>query len=396
MSIQIVNGKKTASINVFIDPERGFLDLSLTDATGGVLYVPKGEEVSAMMGDIITKSRGSVFVLGQDYHPANHISFMVNHPGLMEYRIKKFQEFLAANGQPALTDNQLYLHAQQPVHFLNGFNKPPVPFAFNEIVLDDDRNIIGVKEDDGRIRKVTVETSSGLAPSEKDRGRVTAVLDEYFPKTFDEYRAEGQLLSTQTLWTKHGVQGTESSLYPADMNLPKGLQEKLNGDLTSPVVYHRDAATGNEFYVVRKGQNSEVDSYGIGVENDGETRTKADEVFRAIARNFRKQGVENVVINVGGLASNFCVEFSINNIADFFAGEFRIKQMAVELNFVPEISRGIPIPGGPEVPFSEGGVAARVKALHNVGINTIEGILALSGAGKSQAPVRPKFPGMTA
>ncbi len=182
------HGKKTAVINVFIDPERGFLDLSLTDARGGVLYVPKGEEVSALMGGIITKSRDTVFVLGQDYHPANHISFMVNHPGLMEYRIEKFRDFLAAHKQPAMTDDQIYLQAQQPVHFFNGFDKPPVPFAFNEIVLDEDRNIIGLKEDDGRIRKVKVETSSGLAPSEKDRGRVTAVLDDYFEKTFDDYR----------------------------------------------------------------------------------------------------------------------------------------------------------------------------------------------------------------
>ncbi len=62
-----------------------------------------------------------------------------------------------------------------------------------------------------------------------------------------------------------------------------------------------------------------------------------------------------MVINVGGLASNFCVEFSVNNIADFYAGEFRIKQMGVELNYVPEISRGIPIPGGAEVPVQRGG-----------------------------------------
>lgn len=395
MTIQMVKGRKTAVINVFIDPERGFLDLSLTDATGGVLYVPKGEEVSGKMGEIITKSRDTVFVLGQDYHPANHISFMVNHPGVMDYRIGKFREFLAANGQPVPDDEQLKLQAQQPVHFFNGFDKPPLPFAFNEIVIDEDRNIIGIKEDDGRIRKVKVETTSGFAPSEKDRGRVTGVLDDYLDKTFDEARAQGELLSTQTLWTKHGIQGTPSSLYPADMNLPQGLQDKLNGDLTSTVVYHRDAASGNEFYVVRKGLNSEVDSYGIGVENDGDTRTKADEVFRAIARSFRKQGVEQVQINVGGLASNFCVEFSINNIADFLAGEFKMKQMGVELNFVPEISRGIPIPGGKDVPFSEAGVAERLKESRHVGINTVKGILALTAPGKHQpASTRKNFNGL--
>lgn len=400
MSIQVINGKKTATVNVFIDPERGFLDLSLTDATGGVLYVPKGEEVTAKMGGIISQSRNTTFILGQDYHPANHISFMVNHPGIMEYRIEKFRNFLAENNQPVPDDKTLYAQAQQPVHFFNGFNNPPAAFPFEEIVLDDDRNIIGLKEQDGRIRKVEVETSSRRAPTEDDRGRVKAVLDEYFPETFDQMRANGHLLSTQTLWTKHGVQGTASSLYPADMNLPEGLQEKLNGDLKSDVIYYHDPVTGNEFHVVRKGTNSEIDSYGIGVENDGETRTKADDVFRAVARNFKKQGVENVIINVGGLASNFCVEFSINNIADFLAGEFKMRQMGVDLNFVPEISRGIPIPGGAETPFSEAGVAERLRVSRNVGINTIAGILATSAPGKPKAAMSPKakgkFPGMAA
>jgi nicotinamidase-related amidase len=392
MKLATQNGKKTAVINVFIDPERGFMDLSLTDLLGGVLYVPDGEKVTPKMGEIISKSRDTIFILGQDYHPANHISFMVNHPGVMEYRVEKFREFLADNGQAIPTEEKLYLQAQQPVHFFNGFDKPPVPFPFNEIVLDENRNIIGVKEDDGRIRAVEIKTSSGLAPSEKDRGRVSKVLDSYLDKTFDEYRAEGRLLSTQTLWTKHCVQGTDSSLYPADMNLPQELKEKLDGDLMSSTVYHRDPATGNEFHVIRKGAQSEVDSYGIGVENDGETMTAGWEVFRGIASNLKKLGCENVVINVGGLATNFCVEFSANNIADFLAGHFKMRNMDVEVNFVPEISRGIPIPGGAETPFSLDGAAERMKTSRNIGETTIERILSMTAPGKPQAGVTHKFP----
>ncbi|HYD18913.1 MAG TPA: hypothetical protein VEF76_10585 [Patescibacteria group bacterium] len=394
--MKCVNSKKSATINVFIDPERGFLDLSLTDDKGGVLYVPKGEEVTAKMGEIITQSRDTVFILGQDYHPDNHISFMVNHPGVMEYRVKAFRKFLAENGQPQPDAQALKLQAQQPVHFFNGFDNPPVPFPFEEIVFDENRHIIGLKEAGGRIRKVTVETSSGLAPSDKDRGRVTAVSDNYLDKTYDEFRAAGRLLSTQTLWTKHGVQGTESSLYPADMNLPKELQSKLNGDLMSRTIYHRDAATGNEFYVVRKGADSEVDSYGIGVENDGETLTGAWDVFRGVAQKFKQQGTEDVIINVGGLASNFCVEFSINNIVDFLAGHFKMRQMNVGVNFVPEISRGIPIPGGADDPFSLDGVEERLRTSRNVGTNDVAGILALTAAGKPQGPVSRKFPGLGA
>ncbi|MDX1975726.1 MAG: hypothetical protein SFT92_08665 [Rickettsiales bacterium] len=361
------DGKKTAVINVFIDPENGFLNPTLTPAQGGALYVPKGEEVAPLMGDIIKNSTDSIFIIGQDYHPENHISFMTNHSGVMEHRIEKYKEFLKANNQPIPeSPEELYQRAQQPVHFFNGYENPPVPFPFEEIVLDADRHIIGLKEADGRIRKVEVTTEGGLAPSPKDIGRVTKVLDEYQDQTFDEMRAAGILLSTQTLWTQHCIQGTESCQYPDAMNLPEGLKAKLKGDAMSKTVDYRDAKTGNQFFVIRKGNRSEVDSYGIGVENDGETMTPAWEKFREIASQLKKEGCEKVVFNVGGLASNFCVEFSGNNIADFLAGHFKMRNMTTEINYVPEISRGIPIPGGPEVPFSEAGAGPRMEATRGI------------------------------
>lgn len=376
--------KATGVINMFIDPENGFLNPALKDRDGGALYVPDGEKVTAVMGDIIAQSRDAVFVIGQDYHPANHISFMVNHPGVMEYRIEKFREFLAARGQDIPAGAALREAAQQPVHFFAP-GQPPAAFPFPELVMDQDRNIIGLKEEDGRVRKVEVKTSSGRAPSEKDRGRVSRVTDEYFDKTFDAMRAEGELLSTQTLWTKHCVQGTESSLYPADMNLPQELKDKLAGDLLSRVVRHHDPATGNDFYVIRKGVDSEVDSYGIGVENDGETMTGAWDVFREIAQDMKKRGVEKVAVNGGGLAANFCVEFSLNNTADFLAGHFKMRGMDVEISYVPEISRGIPIPGGPDVPFSLDGVEERLKRSRGIRAASVQEVLAMSAGKKPQS-----------
>ncbi|MEZ0261430.1 MAG: hypothetical protein ACAH80_10500 [Alphaproteobacteria bacterium] len=393
MGIHKVNGKKTAVINIFIDPERGFLDFKLTDAQGGVLYVPGGEQVTPIMGKMIDKSRNTLFVLGQDYHPDNHISFMVNHPGVMEYRVEKFRKFLADNGQPEMTEDQLFLKAQQPVHFFNGMDKPPVAFPFEEIVLDEDRKIIGIKEEDGRIRKVELSTEPTFRSSSKESHRVKKVLDDYLPETFDQMRDNGADLSTQTLWTKHCVQGTDSALYPADMKLPKGLQDKLNGDLMSPTVYHKDEATGNEFYVIRKGADSEVDSYGIGVENDGDSMTAAWDVFRQIARGLKKERCEHVQINIGGLATNFCVEFSANNVVDFLAGHFKMRGMTVETNLVPEICRGIPIPGDASVPFSLEGTPERLATTRHIGTATVEGILAITAApGKPQASITHKFP----
>lgn len=381
--------QKTAIINVFVDPENGFTDLSLTEKQGGVLYVPQGEEVTGLMGQMIEASRGSIFIIGQDYHPANHISFMTNHPGVMEYRIEAFKKFLQQHGQPEQAQDDLRLQAQQPVHFFDG--QAPALFPFHEIVLDETHNIIGVKEESGRIRKVKVETSSGFPPSDKDRGRVTKVLDEYHYKTFDQYRTEGRLLSTQTLWTTHCVQGTKSCLYPDDMQLPQGLKDKLAGDLMSPAVYHRDAATDNEFYVIRKGANSEVDSYGIGVENDGRTLTGAWDVFGEIANKLKSRGCENVSIHFGGLASNFCVEFSGNNIADFLAGHFKMRNMQTTISYVPEISRGIPIPGDAEVPFSLNGTEERLQKTRGIGVAKVADILAASTPPKKKL-LRPQFP----
>lgn len=363
-------GKKTAVMNIFIDPERGFLDISLDEKNGGVLYVPQGEEVSGVMGQIIAGSKGALFVLGQDYHPRNHISFMRNHPGVMEYRFAQYKALAQTHGMPVLASD-VESRVQWPVFHTHS---DIVPFPFNEIVLDEKRNIIGLKEADGRVRQVQVETTSGLAPGEKDRGRVTKVLDTFFDKTFDAMRADGRLLSTQTLWTTHCVQGTASCLYPDDMGLPKGLTDKLEGDFMSPFIYHRDAETGNEFYVIRKGANSEVDSYGIGVENDGKTLTAAWEVFSDIAERLKMQGCEQVIINGGGLATNFCTEFSLNNVVDFLAGHFKMRGMGVDVNFLPEISRGIPVPGDASIPFSLAGTPERLKA-RGVGEATVADVL---------------------
>lgn len=378
------DGLKTLIVHMFIDPENGFQDAGLTDTQGGVLYVPAGEDVAPIMGKIIAQSRGAVFVIGQDYHPGNHISFMVNHPGIMEYRIEQFKKLLQANGQQLPeTEEELYAQCQQPVHFFNGSGQPPVAFPFPEIVLDENRNVTGLKEADGRIRQVRVETSSGLDPHEKDRGRVTRVLDEYHRKTFDEYRAEGRLISTQTLWTKHCVQGTPSCLYPAAMNLPQGLEAKLKEDLASSIIYHRDAATDNEYWIIRKGQDPEIDSYGIGVENDGKTLTKAWDVFGKIAEQAKRLGCQKVVVNGGGLATNFCVEFSLNNTADFLAGHFKMRSMDVAIHYVPAISRGIPIPGGADVPFSLEGTADRL-ARRGIQTVSLEDVLALTPASPQQ------------
>ncbi|GAA0312323.1 bifunctional nicotinamidase/pyrazinamidase [Rhodovulum strictum] len=61
------------------------IDVQNDFCTGGALAVPGGEEVvariNAMMDEFQTR------VLTQDWHPANHASFAVNHPGKQPYEV---------------------------------------------------------------------------------------------------------------------------------------------------------------------------------------------------------------------------------------------------------------------------------------------------------------------
>jgi hypothetical protein len=78
-----------------------------------------------------------------------------------------------------------------------------------------------------------------------------------------------------------------------------------------------------------------------------------------IGQQLKSMGCEKVIINGGGLATNFCTEFSLNNTDDFLAGQLKMRGMQTEINYVPEISRGIPIPGGVNDPFSLEGAPER-------------------------------------
>jgi hypothetical protein len=125
------------------------------------------------------------------------------------------------------------------------------------------------------------------------------------------------------------------------------------------------------------------------VENDGRTFTKAFEVFTDTADRLAAKGCEAVEFNVGGLASNFCVEFSANNTV-MLAEQFRNRGMETKISYVPEISRGIPIPGGPEVPFSLAGVEGRL-AKRGIGTTTVADIVAMT-VPQQKAGLQARFP----
>ena len=357
MEFQTINGKKTAVVNIVVDPQKGFHQLGLSHNNGGVLYVPGGEDVVKPIGELVAESRNSIFLVSNDWHPKNHIADMTNHPGVVEYR----KSLLSKVGK-------------DPEHYMN-----PVELGFSELVLDNKGNIIGVMAEDGKhIRKVDVKTSDGQAPSEEDRGRVVKVHDEILNKTFDKITGA----STQTLWTPHCIQATESARMHEGLNLPKSLIDQLDSNQTKLVFRHDDQETGNRFYVVRKGTSSERDSNGLLLENDRTTTTAAEGLFKDLAKEFRAEGVEHVVFNYMGLATNFCVEFSANQVAAIANGYFDIAGMSTEQNLVVEACRGIPIPGGKDDAFSLGGTMPRLAEKYGFGEATIDNILALHRPGK--------------
>lgn len=348
----------TQNIDMYIDVQNGFARYDLTPEQGGSLYVPGGEKVGEKIGKMIAGTHDGIIVLSQDFHPADHISFMTSHPGIMAYRKQR----LVAAGKSA--DDVL----------------SPLAMAFDELVFDKKGLIIGIKDaEHDRVRKVKLSSrdgsiTEGFVPSATDKGRVSEVLDEYLDTPFSEMKG----ISTQMCWSPHCVQNTPSCDFVPEMGLPQGLTDLLHADATSPNLKYVDEKSGNTFYVVRKGMNSEIDSYGIGIENDKKTRTTAPEVFDAIASDLADQDCTKAVVNIGGLATNFCVEFSHNNVRDLMPGSLRMRGIEQETNYMPDISAGIPIPGGPADPFSLEGAATRMAQYDKSNptrIRTSDGVL---------------------
>jgi hypothetical protein len=104
---------------------------------------------------------------------------------------------------------------------------------------------------------------------------------------------------------------------------------------------HHDSQGNNNFYIVRKGFHNEVDSYGLGLENDGKTKTEATKIFDIIGRKLSKLELKKVNIYIAGVATNYCVKFSIENIKDFLAYEIEKYNITTELNIITELCREI-------------------------------------------------------
>ncbi len=153
----------------------------------------------------------------------------------------------------------------------------------------------------------------------------------------------------QTLWSDHCVQGTDSALFvkPIMDELPDGLKTILFENVFMPVLTGTDDR-GNSYYVIRKGARTDLDSYGIATENDGISTTSAPFVFNCIANRLEAAGFKEADISIGGLATNFCVEFSHKDVYEYLVPMLTVRSISTRVGLMTDASRGITIsvPGG--------------------------------------------------
>jgi len=149
---------------------------------------------------------------------------------------------------------------------------------------------------------------------------------------------------SQTLWSDHCIQGTESAMFvgPVMDELPEDLNRLLHRSVPLPVLTDTDDR-GNTFFVIRKGARTDLDSYGLATENDGVTTTSVPFVFNYIANMLKDAGVEKANIAIGGLATNFCVEFSNKDVHEYLVPMLRIRGIKTGVGIMTDVSRGIPI-----------------------------------------------------
>ena len=244
----------SSTIVFLIDIQNGFACEHLTPEQGGSLYVPGGERVGKPAADLIHAASNTVFVLSQDFHPDEHISFASNH--------------------------QLA--------------------PFTNIKLRRNAQGIYVVDQNGTLE--------------------------------------------QTTWPDHCKQGSHSALLVDEvlMALPEPLRQMLLTDSHSEVLFAEDARN-NRFYVIRKGMRPDLDSYGIATENDLLSTTSAPAVFQSIAEHCQQTGATEARVAIGGLASNFCVEFSHRDLYKFMLPALEACQIAAQVFFLSDISAGIAV-----------------------------------------------------
>lgn len=338
-----------------IDQQEGFSRYDIPQTDGGCLYVPGGEATAEPAARLIDHMKNGVVILSQDFHPDDHIGFMENHPGVIAHRKQRLR---AAGHDEALLDALVI---------------DVLTMAFDDILL---------KESNGKMRAVAFRDGNVWRDvSTDDNGYITAIGDTV---------ASADLVAgalPQTLWRKHCVRGSKSAQLDGALldALPRPLAALICEDAISSVIGGEDDR-GNLYRVIRKGMRADMDSYGIATENDGVSLTEAPRVFADIAQKLAARGVTHADILIGGLATNFCVEFSHNDIHRYLVPALNMRGIKATVTLVSDLCAGIPlaIPGGAWPDLAN--APARMAA-HGTRTATLDDLL--RGAAPTAAPTQP-------
>ncbi|HEY2228047.1 MAG TPA: hypothetical protein VGI22_09975 [Xanthobacteraceae bacterium] len=278
---------KSANVVFLIDIQNGFARNGLTEPQGGSLYVPGGENAGEPAARLIRNLSGSTIVLSQDFHPADHISFATNHAGVLPF-------------------SNIYLRCKDDGPYL----------AIGAAV-------------DGKV----------LAVSANERGNITHT---FVPTSWcrPRWKVPSSKPCGRGIASSKPKARCSSILSMAE--LPASLIGQLEAPDVRPVLNGSDSR-GNSFYVVRKGVQRDLDSYGIAIENDGVSKTEAPNVFRSIALRLKTDGINRAVIHIGGLATNFCVEFSHADLCREFVPALHANGIESRIHLLTDVSYGIPI-----------------------------------------------------
>jgi nicotinamidase/pyrazinamidase len=198
-----------------------------------------------------------------------------------------------------------------------------------------------------------------------------------------------QGLLQQKLWPDHCVQGTYSALFAGE------IMDELPDDLRYAVQTHLGGASytdhddrGNIFHVIRKGMRRDLDSYGIATENDTIALTAAPRIFEQIADKLQQDSVTKVVIDIGGLATNYCVEYSHSDIFKFLIPQLKARGIAYETHLLTDMSAGIPF-SEPNGTWPDLAAAAARMAAFGTTTRTTDDVIRTSLSSRCPMPPKP-------
>ncbi len=290
-AVKKMKPQKTYTIGLLIDYQRCFTDKTLKNEQGGNLYVQGAENILKAAASYIRttkKLKNFMRIFSTDFHPDDIISDVTNHPGV------------------ATPFSKIYLKYNADGTF--------------------DR-VLGALVD-GKVYDVKVD--------DKNKGRVIEILTDTPPIAMPS----GEGVIEQTLWTKHGVAGTESCLLAPEImaELPKDLADKVAAHDPAPTLFSgSDYATSTD-YVVRKGTTVYCDSNAILTENNGISTTSALQLFDDLADRLHDEGATHVNIPVSGICGDICRELSVYDAINHLQAKLNDRGIQATVYFFTDIS----------------------------------------------------------